>query len=78
MRRPMLPLLLLAASSAAQERPPNVVFLMADELAYYELGHMGNPRLRTPRIDRFAAEGVRFTHALASAPVCAPLRSALA
>jgi len=77
MRRPMLPLLLLAASSAAQERPPNVVFLMADELAYYELGHMGNPRLRTPRIDRFAAEGVRFTHALASAPVCAPLRCAL-
>jgi arylsulfatase A-like enzyme len=50
---------------------------MSDELAYYELSHMGNPRILTPRIDRMAAEGVRFTQALAGAPVCAPLRCTL-
>lgn len=58
----------------AAVRPPNIVYLMADELAYFELSHMGNPHIKTPRIDRFAAEGIRFTHALAGAPVCAPLR----
>lgn len=61
----------------AEETPPNIVYIMSDELAYYELGHMGNPRIVTPRIDRMAAEGVRFTQALAGAPVCAPLRCSL-
>ena len=69
----ILPILLLCASASA-ERPPNIVFIMSDELAYYELSHMGNPYIKTPRIDRFAAEGIRFTQALAGAPVCAPLR----
>lgn len=59
---------------AADSERPNVVYIMADELAYYELGHMGHPQLKTPRIDQFAAEGIRFTHAFAGAPVCAPLR----
>ncbi len=68
-------LTLAAASLAfAAERPPNIVYIMSDELAYYELGHMGNPYLRTPNIDRFAKEGIRFTQALAGSPVCAPLR----
>ena len=58
-------------------RLPNIVYIMSDELAYYELSHMGNPRIHTPRIDRMAAEGVRFTQALAGAPVCAPLRCTL-
>lgn len=77
--RYLLPLLcalspLIAASS---ERPPNIVYLMVDELAYYELSHMGNQHIRTPRIDRMAQEGIRFTQALAGAPVCAPLRCSL-
>ncbi len=59
------------------ERPPNIVYIMSDELAYYELSHMGNPRIHTPRIDRMAAEGIRFTQALAGSPVCAPLRCTL-
>lgn len=54
--------------------PPNIVYIMSDELAYYEVSYMGHPLLRTPRIDRMAAEGIRFTQALAGAPVCAPLR----
>lgn len=59
------------------ETPPNIVFIMSDELAYYELSHMGNPYIRTPNIDQMAREGIRFTQALAAAPVCAPLRGAL-
>ena len=61
----------------SDERPPNIVYIMSDELAYYELSHMGNPHIRTPSIDRMAKQGIRYTHALAAAPVCAPLRCAL-
>ncbi|MFV1964048.1 MAG: sulfatase-like hydrolase/transferase, partial [Pirellulaceae bacterium] len=61
----------------AAETPPNIVFIMSDELAYYELSHMGNETIHTPRIDRMATEGIRFTQAMAGAPVCAPLRCTL-
>ncbi len=64
-------------SDRSHVEPPNIVFIMSDELAYYELSHMGNPYIRTPNIDQMAAEGIRFTQALAAAPVCAPLRGAL-
>jgi arylsulfatase A-like enzyme len=66
-----------AVAEAGSDRPPNIVYIMSDELAYYELSHMGNPWIRTPTIDRLAAEGLRFTQALAGAPVCAPLRCSL-
>ncbi|MDA0934349.1 MAG: sulfatase-like hydrolase/transferase [Planctomycetota bacterium] len=62
------------ATPADAQRPPNVVYIMADELAYYEVGYAGHPKLRTPRIDRMAAEGIRMDRAYAGAPVCAPLR----
>ena len=67
---------LLASSLLAVASPknPNIVYIMSDELAYFELSHMGNPYIKTPNIDRFAQEGIRFTSALAGAPVCAPLR----
>ncbi|NOY79948.1 MAG: sulfatase-like hydrolase/transferase [Kiritimatiellaeota bacterium] len=55
-------------------RPPNIIYIMADEIGYYELSCMGHPHMRTPNLDRLAAEGVRFTQALAGAPVCAPTR----
>jgi arylsulfatase A-like enzyme len=61
-------------SWAGDGRPPNIVYVMSDELAYYELGHMGNPYIKTPRIDAMASEGMRFTAAYAGSPVCAPLR----
>src|SRR5210317_992311 len=56
---------------------PNVIYLMLDEWGYFESGHMGHQELRTPHIDRFAAEGMRFTNALAGAPVCGPTRCVL-
>ncbi len=64
----------LAASASGADRPPNIVYMMSDELAYYELSHMGNPYIKTPRIDQMARDGIRFTQALAASPVCAPLR----
>jgi arylsulfatase A-like enzyme len=64
-------------AAAAQQRRPNVVYIMSDELAYYELSCMGNPYLKTPNIDRLAAEGVRFTQGLAGDSVCAPTRCCL-
>jgi len=63
--------------SAADPSKPNVVYIMSDELAYYELSHMGNEKVHTPRIDQMAREGIRFTQALAASPVCAPLRGCM-
>jgi len=85
-RSPFLLLLLIVGCpcSCLAESPesavgplPNIVYIMSDELGYYELSHMGNERLRTPNIDRMAKEGIRFTSALAASPVCAPLRACL-
>lgn len=67
----------LAASVAAAAAPaakPNIVYIMADELGYYETSYAGNPNIRTPNLDRLAAEGVRFTQGLAGSAVCAPTR----
>lgn len=66
-----------APMGACAAAKPNIVYIMSDELAYYELSHMGNPYIRTPHIDQMAREGIRFTQALAGAPVCAPLRCTL-
>lgn len=66
-------LMLHRVAPPADAAPPNIVYIMSDELAYYELSHMGS-KIRTPRIDQMAREGLRFTNALAGSPVCAPLR----
>ena len=56
---------------------PNIIYLMLDEWGYFESGHMGHQELLTPNIDQFAKEGMRFTNALAGAPVCGPTRCCL-
>jgi arylsulfatase A-like enzyme len=63
-------------SHAAGERP-NIIFIMADDLGYADLGCYGQKRIQTPNIDRIAAEGMRFTQCYAGAPVCAPSRCVL-
>ena len=73
----LLPLALCLGSNLQAAGKPNIVYIMSDELAYFELSHMGNKYLETPNIDRMAAEGIRFTQALAGAPVCAPTRCTL-
>ncbi len=67
---------LSAARGADAEPParPNIVYIMADELGYFELSCLGNPHLKTPRLDQMAAEGMRFTSAMAGSSVCAPTR----
>ncbi len=68
----------LAAPSTAQEtRPPNVVYILADDLGWGELGSYGQTRIKTPNLDRLAKQGVRFTRHYAGAPVCAPSRCVL-
>ncbi len=56
---------------------PNIVLVLADDLGYGDLGCYGQKRIRTPRLDRMASEGMRFTQFYAGATVCAPSRSAL-
>ena len=56
---------------------PNIVYIMCDELGYYEPSFMGSKTIRTPRIDSLAAEGIWFTQALAGSSVCAPTRCVL-
>jgi len=68
---------LLLTSPLFAGKQPNIVYIMSDELAYFELGHMGNPYLKTPNIDAMARNGLRFTNALAAAPVCGPLRGCM-
>src|ERR671922_231521 len=63
--------------AAQRDRPPNVVIILADDLGYGDLGCYGHPTIRTPNLDRMAAEGMRFTDFYASAPVCTPSRAAL-
>ena len=58
-------------------KKPNIVYIMCDELGYYEPSFMGSKTIKTPRIDRLAAEGVWFTQALAGSSVCAPTRCVL-
>lgn len=71
-------LVLLAPSASlvadSHEQRPNIVYIMSDELAYFEVSYMGSEKLKTPRIDRMAKEGIRFDRAYAASPVCAPLR----
>ena len=67
----------VCATSVRAEERPNIIFLMLDEWGYFESSHMQHPDLLTPNIDRFAAEGMRFTKALAGGPVCGPTRCVL-
>jgi arylsulfatase A len=85
--RPLIIVLAAAAAvtlTAAQRNapappastPPNILFILADDLGYGDLGGYGQRRIRTPRLDGLAAEGMRFTQFYSGSPVCAPSRGA--
>lgn len=61
--------------SYAQQTKPNIVFILADDLGYKDLGCYGNPFNETPNIDSLARSGMLFTQAYASSPVCSPSRA---
>jgi uncharacterized sulfatase len=64
------------AGGQTQTRP-NVVFILADDLGWSQVGCYGNRFYETPNIDRLAAEGMRFTEAYAACPVCSPTRASI-
>ncbi|MBM3860172.1 MAG: arylsulfatase [Verrucomicrobia bacterium] len=67
----------ILVSSFAAGRPPNLIWIMADDLGYGDLGCYGQKVILTPHLDRMAREGMRFTQFYAGATVCAPSRSVL-
>src|SRR4051794_8323704 len=81
-----LPVVLACIALGSSARPalgappptrPNVVIILTDDQGYADLGCYGSTRIKTPRIDRMAAEGVRFTDFYAAASVCTPSRAAM-
>ena len=81
--RSPLPLAVLAASlliptgASAQQRPPNVVFILADDLGWRDTGVYGSTFHETPHIDALAKRGMMFTDAYAAAAICSPTRASI-
>lgn len=77
----LLPLLAFLAVAAAPlpaaTPPPNLIFILSDDLAQGDLGVYGQRLIRTPRLDRMAREGTRYTQAYSGTSVCAPSRASL-
>lgn len=69
--------ILLAAIPAFAADRPNIVFILADDLGYSELGSYGQTKIKTPRLDQLASEGMRFTRNYSGNAVCAPSRCVL-
>lgn len=67
----------VANANAAKHNRPNIIYIMADDMGYGDLGCYGQPYFETPNIDRMASEGMRFTQAYAGAPVSAPSRATI-
>ncbi|MEZ6195613.1 MAG: sulfatase [Planctomycetota bacterium] len=79
MRLPILALALVFVTSVvrAQTPPPNLVVLFCDDAGYGDFGFQGHPTIRTPRLDRMAAEGMRFTQFYSASPACTASRYGL-
>jgi arylsulfatase A-like enzyme len=66
-----------ATNVLSSARKPNIIFILADDLGYGDLGCYGQTKIKTPNIDKLASEGLRFTDCYAGSTVCAPSRCAL-
>ncbi len=77
MQRLLLILALNVFSAAPLQAAPNIVFILADDLSWSDLGCYGHPYHQTPHLDRLAEQGMRFTQAYAPAPICSASRAAI-
>lgn len=68
---------LFLTNSSAQEKQPNLLFIEVDDLNYEYLSSFGNTLVHTPNVDKLAAQGVRFTNAVAQGMMCGPSRNSL-
>ena len=69
-------LILFGFISCEQKKdPPNILFILADDLGYGELGAYGQQLIETPNLDELRRQGMKFNHFYAPAPVCAPPQS---
>src|SRR2546423_6875292 len=71
-----LSLLAIAMSAPAAERP-NILIVLSDDQSVPHVGCYGNPDIKTPNLDRFAAEGLRFDRAYVTCPQCVPSRASI-
>ena len=62
----------ISATACATEQPPNIIFILADDLGYGDLGCYGQTKIKTPHIDRLAKAGIRFSNFYAGSTVCPP------
>ena len=69
-------LIAICGSSAIFAAPPNIVWILVDDMSSH-FGYQGEKLVETPHVDRLAKEGVVFSHAYATAPVCSTFRTAL-
>src|SRR5258706_9861826 len=68
---------LFGAAFPLPPHKPNIIFILADDLGYGEVGCYGQQKIKTPNLDRMASEGIRFTQCYAGTTVCAPSRASL-
>ncbi len=59
-----------------QAQPPNIIYIMTDDMGYADLGCFGGKKISTPALDKLAAQGIKFMHSYSAAPVCTPTRVA--
>ena len=73
----LLVLAMLPASQSLAATKPNFILVVADDLGYADVGFHGSTQIKTPHLDRLAAEGMVCTNGYVSAPVCSPSRAGL-
>ena len=73
----ILAVVVFSIASLAATRPPNIIHIVGDDVGYDDLSCYGAPKIKTPNLDKLAAQGIRFTSFYAPSAICTPTRAAL-